>query len=203
MQRGEGGADSHLAERNFGGGVATASWSEMKEIKMKRVAYVMCCALLGSMPMVSAHSAKAQASDADKQFLAEASQGNYDEIQLGKLAAEKGTDPAVRAFGERMVTDHTRLGQNMKPFAEEWGLNPPQNLSPDAQKEYDKLQGLSGHDFDKEYISDMVSDHSKDLDAFNKEVKDTQDQKFKTAVMHGKSVVAAHKNMAYDLKKKL
>ena len=49
----------------------------------------------------------------------------------------------------------------------------------------------------------MVNDHSKDLDAFTKEVKDTKDAKFKTTVEQGKSVVAAHKNMAYDLKKKL
>ncbi len=91
----------------------------------------------------------------------------------------------------------------MKPFATSWGISDPTGLSSDAQKEYDKLQGMSGHDFDKEYISDMVSDHSKDLDAFTKEVKDTKDAKFRTAVEQGKSVVAAHKNMAYDLKKKL
>ena len=149
------------------------------------------------------HNAKAQATDDDKKFLTEASQGNYDEIQLGKLAEEKGTNPDVKAFGRRMVTDHTKLGEKMKPFADSWGLTAPTALSPDAQKEYDKLQGMSGNDFDKEYISDMVSDHSKDLDAFTKEVKDTKDAKFKVAVEQGKSVVAAHKNMAYDLKKKL
>jgi len=102
-----------------------------------------------------------------------------------------------------MVTDHTKLGQTMKPYAEQWGIEAPTALSSDAQKEYDKLQGMSGNDFDKAYISDMVSDHSKVLDAFTTEVKDTKDAKFRTTVEHGKSVVAAHKNMAYDLKKKL
>jgi putative membrane protein len=91
----------------------------------------------------------------------------------------------------------------MKPFADSWGLTPPTGFDEDAQKEYDKLNGLSGADFDKEYIDDMVSDHTKDLDLFTKEVNDTHDQKFKVAVEQGKSVVAAHKNMAYDLKKKL
>jgi putative membrane protein len=32
---------------------------------------------------------------------------------------------------------------------------------------------------------------------------DTQDAKFRSAVIEGKTKVAAHKNMAYDLKKKL
>ena len=56
---------------------------------------------------------------------------------------------------------------------------------------------------DKEYISDMVTDHSKALSAFTSEAKDTKDMKFRTAVLKGKTMVAAHKNMAYDLKKKL
>ncbi|HEY4008529.1 MAG TPA: DUF4142 domain-containing protein [Acidobacteriaceae bacterium] len=170
---------------------------------MKKITYFMCCLTIGSAAAAFTPPAKAQATDDDKKFLTDASQGNYDEIQLGKLAEQKATDPAVKAFGQRMIKDHTKLGANMKPFADSWGIAEPTALSPDAQKEYDKLSGMSGHDFDKEYIDDMVSDHTKDLDAFTKEVKDTKDAKFKVAVEQGKSVVAAHKNMAYDLKKKL
>ena len=170
---------------------------------MKRATYLMCCLTIGSAAMMFTHTAKAQATDDDKKFLTEASQGNYDEIQLGKLAAEKASNLDVKAFGQRMVTDHTKLGRSMKPYADEWGIAAPTGLSSDAQKVYDKLQGMSGPDFDKEYMSDMVSDHTKDLDAFTKEVKDTKDAKFRASVEQGKSVVAAHKNMAYDLKKKL
>jgi putative membrane protein len=170
---------------------------------MKKITYLMCCLTIGSAAMTCTSKAKAQATDDDKKFLTQASQGNYDEIQLGKLAEEKATNPAVKRFGERMVTDHTKLTEKMKPFADEWGIAAPTALSSDAQKEYDNLKGKSGADFDKAYISDMVSDHSKDLDAFTKEVKNTKDAKFKASVEQGKSVVAAHKNMAYDLKKKL
>lgn len=170
---------------------------------MKRFTHFMCCLTVVTAAAAFTPSLKAQATDQDKNFLTKASQGNFDEIQLGKLAEQKGTNPAVKAFGRRMVTDHTRLAVKMKPFAEAWGIPAPTGLSPDAQNEYNKLQGLSGHDFDKEYIDDMVSDHTKDLDAFTNEVNDTHDAKFKAAVEQGKSVVAAHKNMAYSLKKKL
>ena len=170
---------------------------------MKRITYMMCCLTIGSAAFAFSHTAKAQASDQDKQFLTDASQGNYDEIHLAKLAEQKATNPAVKTFARRMVTDHTKLDVKMKPFATEWGLSAPTGLSSDAQKAYDKLNGLSGNDFDKEYMDDMVSDHTKVLDAFTKEVNDTHDAKFKAAVEQGKSVVASHKNMAYDLKKKL
>ena len=170
---------------------------------MKKLTYAVCCLTLASAAAAFTPSLKAQATDQDKQFLTNASQGNYDEIQLGKLAEEKASNPAVKAFGKRMVRDHTMLTEKMKPFATAWGINPPTALSSNAQNEYNKLQGLSGKDFDKEYIDDMVTDHTHDLDAFTKEVNDTKDAKFKTAVEQGKSVVAAHKNMAYNLKKKL
>jgi putative membrane protein len=170
---------------------------------MKKLTYIVCCFTVATAAAAFTPSLKAQATDQDKQFLTTASQGNFDEIQLGKLAAEKGTNPAVKSFGQRMVTDHTKLTEKMKPFATSWGINPPTALSSDAQKEYDKLQGMSGNDFDKEYIDDMVTDHTHDFDAFTKEVNDTKDAKFKTAVEQGKSVIAAHKNMAYNLKKKL
>jgi putative membrane protein len=52
-------------------------------------------------------------------------------------------------------------------------------------------------------MSQMVTDHSKALSAFTTEAKDTKDVKFRAAVIKGKTAVAAHKNMAYDLKKKL
>ncbi len=79
----------------------------------------------------------------------------------------------------------------------------PTGPDADHQKELDKLNGLSGADFDKEYMSQMVTDHAKALSAFTTAAKDTKDVKFRTAVIKGKTAVAAHKNMAYDLKKKL
>lgn len=141
--------------------------------------------------------------DNDKKFLATAAQSDVNEIKLSQLAEQKATDPAVKNFASTMVKEHKKLSASMKPFADEWGLTPPTDMDSDHQKEADKLNGLSGKDFDKEYMSQMVSDHTKALSEFTSEAKDTKDMKFRAAVLKGKTVVAAHKNMAYDLKKKL
>ena len=171
---------------------------------MKKTSYVLCCAMLGCAATLIPANARAQAAtDDDKKFLATASQGDVNEIKLSELAESKGTNPAVKAFARKMVTEHKMLSQRMKPFAESWALNPPADVDDDHRKELEKLNGLSGKDFDKEYIDSMVDDHAKALDAFTKEAKDTKDVKFKAAVLKGKTAVAAHKNMAYDLKKKL
>jgi putative membrane protein len=52
-------------------------------------------------------------------------------------------------------------------------------------------------------MKDMVADHARAVNVFTKEAKDTKDVKFRAAVIKGKTAVAAHKNMAYDLEKKL
>lgn len=170
---------------------------------MKKLMYSMCCLTLGAAAVMVPSHAKAQASDQDKQFLTKASQGNYDEIELGKLAEQKATDPSVKAFGRRMVTDHTRLTTQMKPFAQQWGITPPASMDSEAQSEYDKLKGMSGAEFDKEYINFMASDHAKDLNEFTQEANETKDTKFKSAVEHGKTVISEHKNMADSIQKKV
>ncbi|MFT4113325.1 DUF4142 domain-containing protein [Silvibacterium sp.] len=142
-------------------------------------------------------------SDDDKKFLATAAQSDVNEIKLSQLAEEKASNPDVKTFAEKMVVEHKKLSASMKPFAEEWGLTAPTDLDDDHKQEYEKLNGLSGADFDKEYIDAMVSDHAKALRLFTTEAKDTKDTKFRAAVLKAKTVVAAHKNMAYDLKKKL
>ncbi|MBB5326657.1 DUF4142 domain-containing protein [Tunturiibacter gelidoferens] len=169
---------------------------------MKKSTQWICCAMLGIAATILPVKAKAVTDD-DKKFLAMAAQSDQNEIALSQLAEQKATNPAVKAFAEKMVKEHTQMTASMKPFADSWGLTAPTGPDPDAQKELDKLNGLSGNDFDKEYMDQMVTDHTKALKAFTTEAKDTKDVKFQAAVIKGKTAVAAHKNMAYDLKKKL
>ena len=50
-----------------------------------------------------------------------------------------------------MVAEHTRLEVEMKPFATAWAITAPTDLDADLQAIYDKLNDLSGVEFDKEY----------------------------------------------------
>jgi putative membrane protein len=165
--------------------------------KLVSIATLGCAALAIALP------AHAQATDQDKQFLTKASQGNYAEIKISQLAETKASNPQVKAFAHKMVADHEALDARMKPFAKSWNLTPPMSLDSDQQAEYDKLNGLSGADFDKEYMAFADKDHHETLDLFTQEAQTTQDTRFKAAVMHGKSVVAAHTQMADSLNAKM
>ena len=163
---------------------------------------LICSMVLGSACLFATVHASAQ-SDADKTFLTDAAQSDFNEITLSKLAEQKSTNPQVKSFAEKMVTDHNMLEAKMKPYVEKWGLTPPTALDSDHQGVYDQLNGMSGADFDKQYMQAMDADHHKALDLFKQEESTTTNSSFKAAVKHGESVVAQHTKMADQLAPKV
>jgi len=167
------------------------------------------CFTLGTAAVFCSAAAFAQTPDSaapapkspDKMFLHKASMGGYAEVQLGQLAVQKGNSDDVKKFGQKMVDDHTALNDQMKPFVESAGLQPPTHLDKKDQAEYDKLSGLSGDDFDKEYIAFMVKDHHADLREFRREEATTTDASLKEAVGKGEAVIKEHTEMADKLAK--
>src|ERR1035438_9283123 len=53
----------------------------------------------------------------DTQFAKKAAQGGMAEVKMGQLAQEKGTSDAVKKFGQRMVDDHSKAGDDLKKAA--------------------------------------------------------------------------------------
>ena len=163
------------------------------EQKMKNNRLI-CCFLAGSA--MFSLVAKAELMDSDKAFLTVAAQSDVNEIKLSQLAETKASNPNTKSFAMKMVTDHQLLEAKMKPFADAAGLTPPMDVDSQHQAEMEKLNGLSGDAFDREYMSAMSMDHHKALDAFTTEESSTQDPKFKATVKQGKKVVAQHTKMA-------
>jgi putative membrane protein len=113
---------------------------------------------------------QAQKADSDSQsFIKSAIEGNYAEINVGKLAQEKGNSAAVRQYGKMLVTDHTAANEKAIAAAKEMGVTPPSGSSVMEKGTYLKLKVLSGDTFDKSFASSMVSDHQADIDDFQKE----------------------------------
>ncbi len=111
----------------------------------------------------------------DKMFLRKAAEGGIAEVKLGQLAAQKGSSDEVKAFGQKMVEDHTKLNTDMAQVADSMGVMLPKTMNKEDQAEYDKLNALSGDAFDTEYLSFMVKDHHKDLHAFRMEAASPTD----------------------------
>lgn len=117
----------------------------------------------------------------DRHFIRKAGEGGLAEVELGKLAAEKGATDEVKKFGQRMVDDHSKANEQLKQLAESKGVALPTKLDPNDQATKARLEKLSGQQFDRAYMNDMVKDHSKDVAEFKKEsttAKDTDVKSF-------------------------
>jgi putative membrane protein len=119
-------------------------------------------------------------SPTDRAFVAKAAQGGLMEVAAGKLAAQRGLDPAVKEFGRKMVTDHTAANDKLKSLAESKQMVLPDSVSPDENAALGKLESLNGTDFDKAYSKMMVKDHIDDISEFEKQVKKGQDADVKS-----------------------
>lgn len=131
----------------------------------------------------------------DKAFVRKAMEGSMAEIQLGQLAQEKASSDDVKQFGQKMVTDHTKLNDQMQPVAQQLGVTPPTQLSKKDQETKAKLQNLSGTQFDNEYIKCMLKDHQKDAAEFKDEAQRSQNPAVQQAAQQGEQVIDQHLQM--------
>jgi len=146
-------------------------------------------------------NAAGQPSAMDKMFVKKALQGGMAEVQLGQLTLQKSNNDQVKQFAQRMIDDHTKLGEQMKPVAQQLGVSDPNGVSKKDKSTMAKLQALSGTAYDEAYIRDMVKDHKQDLSDFQTEASSGQDQTVKDAANQGSKVIAQHLQMIQQLAK--
>jgi putative membrane protein len=131
----------------------------------------------------------------DREFVHDALQGGMAEVQLGQLAVQKGSSADVKQFGQKMVDDHTKLGDQMKQVAQQMGVKEPKDLSKKDRELIAKLQGLSGAQFDDAYIEAMVKNHKKTVSDFKQEAGNTQNSSLKQIVQQDGQIIDGHLQM--------
>ncbi|HXJ44468.1 MAG TPA: DUF4142 domain-containing protein [Bryobacteraceae bacterium] len=123
-----------------------------------------CSALFTTFLAISSLALAAdKLSSADKTFARNAAAGGAAEVEMGNIAAEKGSNQKVRDFGQRMVTDHSKAGEELKAVATKKGITLPSGPSGKEKSAAAKMAKLSGAEFDQAYMKDMVADHEKTL----------------------------------------
>ncbi len=130
-------------------------------------------------PAAGMHGA-ASLSQQDKTFVEKAGAGNLAEADLGSLAVRKAATPAVREFGRWMYTDHGLVANNwLKAITAAQQQNFQPALTAKDKETRQKLERLSGHQFDREYMQAQVADHEKDIPVFQKEATEGQNPMIK------------------------
>ena len=107
-------------------------------------------------------------------FLKKAIEANLAEIEMGKLAQQKGTTDSVRSFGKQLEQDHSAANTKAMNLAKEMGMTPPTEPSKKQKADYDSMSKLSGDKFDAMFVKHMISGHKKNIKAFQKEAKTSE-----------------------------
>lgn len=139
----------------------------------------------------------------DSQFLVDQAEINLAEIELGKLAQTKGTNPEVKKFGKMMVDDHTKAASEASALAKTKNFTLPTSLTEEGQEEYNKLNEKSGADFDKKFADMMIDGHEKAINKLEKASKDAKDADVRTWASNNIAGLTAHLEHAKMLKQNL
>ena len=108
----------------------------------------------------------------DKDFVKNLAESSATEVQLGKLAQEKGSSDAVKELGKRMVDAHTQTGEQLKQAGAALKLQMPSEPPRKAKKAEDKLAKLSGPDFDRAYTKMAADEEKQAVKQYQREAKD-------------------------------
>jgi|GEM_PF-1059730 len=128
-----------------------------------------------SATSTSGTGSTAPLSAADQQFVTKAAEGGMFEVEIGKLAAEKASDPGVKSFGQMLVDDHSAANDKLRQIATGHNVALPASVSADQKKELDQLSKLSGAQFDKQFVKMVgIKDHQHDISEFEKASKTAQ-----------------------------
>jgi putative membrane protein len=100
-------------------------------------------------------------------FIIQASIGNLQEAAMGRLASRQATSPEVKAFGARMVADHSKAEAQLMQLVKARGFQIPHEAT-DPPVEDLMLKNTPAKDFDRVYVHMMLPDHRQTVQLFEK-----------------------------------
>lgn len=137
----------------------------------------------------------------DHSFMVKAAHGGVGEVSLGRLAAMRGRSEGVRAFGRRMVRDHSKANHKLMRVALREGVMLPSGPGPEERTTQRRLSRLHGSAFDRAYVQDMVEDHKKDIADFQTEARRGRNQPVKGFAARTLPTLRMHLSMVENLER--
>src|SRR5262245_37984200 len=140
-----------------------------------------------------------KSASADNAFVMKTAQGNMAEVGIGKVATEKARREEVKKFGQMMVDDHTKAGDDLKTIASQKNITWPTATDSEHKALQTKLSGLSGAEFDRAYMQAMVDGHKKVASDVRKESTSGKDPDVKAWAANTLPTIEMHLKQAESI----
>jgi putative membrane protein len=130
------------------------------------------------------------------------------EMEVGRLAEQKGSTADVRNFGKTLAHDHSAADRKVTALARELSvqLSPPAKPSSDLEKKQnhdgavkEMLANVSGNTFDRDFLEAMSKDHQHDIEKLTDAMNSTTDPKIKSLIAELLPKLKHHQEMADKL----
>jgi len=153
----------------------------------------------GTKEQAPAASAPHEANLPDQVFIIRATRGGAAEIDLARLAEQKTRSDPVREFARQMIRDHSRANDALGKLAEEDGVPAPEQLDAAHRHVRDALGGLTGPEFDIEYLRTQVQNHQRMAQLLEYEIGSGADAQVRDFASGALRKVFVHLAAARDL----
>lgn len=140
---------------------------------------------------------------ADQSFMKKAAEGGMAEVALGELAAKQASSEEVKQFGQRMVDDHSKANRELMDLASQKGVTLPSEPNSQQKAMKAKMEKMTGANFDRDYVHDMVKDHDKDVAEFEKQSRTAHDPDLKAWAAKTLPTLQEHQKMIHEIANKM
>jgi putative membrane protein len=131
----------------------------------------------------------------DREFVIEAAQNDFTEVELGRLGSI-AEDERVRDLAKHLVEEHERANRQLLGLAKTKSLKIPTEIDTDRRALIDRLANLSGADFRREYIKAVLQNHQRSISIFQQESQTGEDKDFRDFAARQLPTLQAHFRMA-------
>lgn len=146
---------------------------------------------------------ESQLNQEDHDFMENAIQGSYAEIEGSQLALEKTESADVREFAQMMIKDHSAMVKEATKLATDKGMTPPDGPSVMQTTEITGLKALTGGAFDAMYVNRIgVAAHEATVEMFEEASQNAQDPDVKNMATKALPKLREHLEMARALNAK-
>jgi putative membrane protein len=150
-------------------------------------------------PTGEQRTAAARLSADDKSFIDTALKGGIAEVKEVELAQKKAGDPQLRKAAARLEKDHKALNAELERIGAQYGVPLPSEPGPDRKALYQKLEKLSGEQFDAQFLKAATEAHRKGIALFERTQSNSANPEIKSLASQTLPTLKKHLAMLEDL----
>ncbi len=169
----------------------------MKFIYLKTAA-VLFCALMSSTPTSRAEE-KDTLNAKDTMFVKNEAAAGKAVVVIAQLAVGKAKKPEIKTLAETLVKDHTAVNAELKALATQKGIELSAVMDPEETEVFQKLEKSDGAEFDKKFLSHIISGHKKCVHSFEECIAEGKNVDVKTWAAKKLPALKAHLSTAEAL----